>query len=168
MPLSNLGEQISLNRLFAGAGAVGTIQGALGAAGGVNYFIHLHSSAHASAPSDTSMGTAYDSAGGGVGGDVAYAPQELTFTPKTESTSTASNIISLTSTVTFTTSAADDWAVISTYSIHACASSDTNGSTAATANMIFYGTFAGDPVTVGLGDTVQIVSGGAGLAIQAE
>ena len=162
MPLSNLGEQISLNRLFAGAGAPGTVQTFLGAAGSVNYFIHLHSSARTPAPSDTDMGAAYDSVGG-----TGYLPQEVVFTPKTESTSTGSNIISLTSTVTFTTSAAANWDVISTYSIHACASTDTTGSTAATANMIFYGTFA-TPATVGLGDTVQIVSGSNGLAIEAQ
>lgn len=162
MPLSNLGEQISLNRLFAGDGAAGTIQTFLGAVGSVNYFIHLHSNTHAASPSDTTMGSAYDSSGG-----TGYLPRAAVFTPKTESTSTASNIISLTSTVTFTSSAAADWDVINTYSIHACASSDTTGSTAATANMIFYGTFA-TAATVGSGDTVQIVSGSNGLAIEAQ
>ena len=166
MGLSNLGEQISLNRIFSAdqAPVVGTVQAALGpvASTAVKYFIHLHATtaSGATAPTEAVMGTTYT---GSIGGDVVYAAQEIVFTPKTFSTSTTPNIISLTSTVTFTTSAASDWPDIAFYTIHACASA----AVAATANMIFYGTFA-TPAVVGLGDTVQIVSGGTGLAIAAE
>jgi len=129
----------------------------------VKYFIHLHAATAtpATAPTESDMGTTYTGSANSPG--VVYAAQQLTFDPLTEATGTATNVISLTSTVTFTTSAASDWPVIAYYSIHACATA----AAAATANMIFYGTFA-TPATVGLGDTVQIVSGGTGLAIAAE
>jgi hypothetical protein len=167
MGLSNLGEQISLNRIFSAdqAPVVSSVQAALGpvASTPVKYFIHLHATtaSGATAPTEQDMGTLYTGSANSPG--VVYAAQEIVFTPKTFSTTTTPNIISLTTTVTFTTSAASNWADIAYYTIHACASA----AVAATANMIFYGTFA-TPAVVGLGDTVQIVSGGTGLAIAAE
>lgn len=167
MGLSNLGEQISLNRIFSAdqIPASGSVQAALGpvASTAVKYFIHLHPAVTGAltAPTESDMGSAYSGSANSPG--IAYAAQEIVFTPKTFSTTTTPNVISLTSTVTFTLSAFSDWPVISYYTIHACASA----AVAATANMIFYGTFA-TPATVGLGDTVQIVSGSNGLAIEAQ
>ena len=160
MGLSNLGEQVALNRLFAAdqTPTVGGVQEDLGPVAGtaVKYFIHLHQTGTANAPSEWDMGTAYPGTN--------YVAKECVFSKLTESVGTADTVttISLNTTVEFTASAANNWPVITYYSIHACATAGA----AASANMIFSGTFA-TPATVGTGDTVQIVAGSTGLAITA-
>tara|TARA_Y100000004_G_scaffold127959_1_gene144079 strand:+ start:1970 stop:2437 length:468 start_codon:yes stop_codon:yes gene_type:complete len=152
MGLTNIGEQVVLNRIFGGI-ATGTINAELD--GNQVYKLALYT---AVADAENFSGT---ECGGSAGGGTAYEAQVINFGSLTEATATATNSTDLESTVTFTSDAGSDWGTITDYGIHVVAGS---GTSVSNGTCIFTGTWDSSAV-VNTGDTVQVVAGPTGLVI---
>ena len=160
MGLTNIGEQVLLNRLFVGV-TTGTINAELD--GTQVYKLALYTAF--TDLEDPSAGTTTECNGtAGTGAGIAYAARVVAFTPAlTEATATAINTVDLSAAAEFTVAAHTDWGTITHYGIHVGASS---AFTAANGNCIFAAAWT-TPAVVNEGDTVTVAAGGGGLAITA-
>ena len=161
MGLTNIGEQVLLNRLFTGV-ASGTINALLD--GTQEYKLALYTAfTDLENPAGGTTTECTGSAGTGSPAGPAYSAQVVAFTPAlAEATGTGSNTVDLSATVEFTDDAGSDWGIISHYGIHVGAT----GFTVANSNCIFAAAWSSS-ATVNSGDTVQVAAGGGGLAITA-
>lgn len=155
MSLTNVGEQVVLNRIFTSSVTqAGTVNAELD--GGAVYMLSLHTNDPGETGAMTNVCT-------GTG----YQAQQLDFSNGgallAEAAATASNQVDLNSTVTFTTNASTTsaWGTITHYGIHVVSGT---GITLSATNMLFKGQFDAS-AAVNSGDTVQIVAGSTGLQI---
>ena len=155
MSLTNVGEQVVLNRIFtSGVTQNGTVNSELD--GTAVYMMSLHTGDPGEAGSM-----------GNVCTGTAYVAKELDFSNSgallAEAAATGTNEVDLNTLVTFTDNAdiTSAWNTISHYGIHVVAADTT---TLTAANMLFTGQFDAS-AAVNAGDTVQIVAGATGLKI---
>lgn len=155
MSLTNVGEQVVLNRVFiGGVSQTGTVNAQLDGTGVYMMSLHTGDPGEAGAMTNECTGTN-------------YAAKQLDFSVGgnllSEATGTDVNQVDLNTTVEFTDNANTTaaWGTISHYGIHVVnATTDTLSAT----NMLFKGQFDANAV-VNSGDTVQIVAGTSGLVI---
>lgn len=156
MSLTNVGEQVVLNRIFvSNVAQTGTVNAQLDGSG--VYMMSLHTND----PGETGAMTNVCTGSGYVGKQLDFSDGSSLLA---ESASTANNSVNLETTVQFTTNATvtpNAWGTITHYGIHVVdAATDTLSAT----NMLFKGQFDSS-AAVNAGDTVQIVAGASGLVI---
>jgi len=171
MGLTNVGEQVLLNRLFCSEDT-GTVN--LQLDGTVTLKLVLYTSTEASAGTltDALLDAMTDSSTNAAnnieqvvgGGTSNYVAQTVTFTSNvgtTEAIATGTNSCDLDSIAEFTTSATGTWGTVTHYGIHI-----STDAVPTAATCVFVGEWT-DAAVVNAGDTVQVAAGALGLKITA-
>ena len=164
MGLTNVGEQVLLNRLFCSED-LGTVNAQLDGTVTVKLVLYTSTGTLTDALLDAMTVSGGDQINQVVGGATSnYVAQTVTFTSNvgsTEAIATGTNSCDLDAVAEFTTSATGTWGTVTHYGIHI-----STDAVPTAASCVFVGEWA-DAAVVNTGDTVQVAAGTLGLKITA-